>query len=167
MARNILSFIVIDGTTQGGALPQLPTVAQALIALTVGQDGILRAGWQPAHAGLFTGNPAGCPTTFAELPFLGKLCGICHEWLRHPHPLNPASASPSPSPRPNRSTPPLAPLPPETSPLSPRPPVPPRRSPALVRQDPSEGCYRRCAHRHRSRARNRLPGNQIGRASCR
>src|ERR1022692_5015177 len=152
MARNILSFIVIDGTTQGGALPQLPTVAQALIALTVGQDGILRAGWQPAHAGLFTGNPAGCPTTFAELPFLGKLCGICHEWLRHPHPLNPASASPSPSPRPNRSTPPLAPLPPETSPLSPRPPVPPRRSPArasgrIPRKAATDAAH---IHRHRS-----------------
>src|ERR1035441_3066475 len=63
-------------------------------ALVVGQDGILRAGWQPAPAGLFTGGPDGlttrrrlptCPTTSAEYPLLGKLSGIGHSCLPRPH----------------------------------------------------------------------------------
>jgi hypothetical protein len=56
-------------------------------AWIVGQDGILRAGCQPALVGLFTGDPGGlptrrrlptCPTTSVEFPFLGKLSGIGH-----------------------------------------------------------------------------------------
>jgi hypothetical protein len=56
-------------------------------AWIVGQDGILRAGWQPALVGLFTGDPGGlptrrrlptCPTTSVEFLFLGKLSGIGH-----------------------------------------------------------------------------------------
>ena len=50
-------------------------------ALIVGQDGILRAGWQPAPDGLFTRSPGGlptrsrlptCPTTSAAFPFVAK-----------------------------------------------------------------------------------------------
>ena len=60
-------------------------------AWIVGQDGILRAGFQPALVGLFTGDPGGlptrrrlktCPTTSTEFPFLGKLSGIRQECLR-------------------------------------------------------------------------------------
>jgi hypothetical protein len=50
----------------------------------VGQDGILRAGWQPALVGLFTGDPGRlptCPTTSVEFPFLGRLSGIRHSCL--------------------------------------------------------------------------------------
>ena len=54
-------------------------------ALIVGQDGILRAGWQPALVGLFTKASGGlttrrrlptCPTTSAEFPFARKLNDI-------------------------------------------------------------------------------------------
>src|ERR1039458_6067466 len=55
-------------------------------ALIVGQDGILRAGWQPAPAGLFTRRSGGlptrrrlptCPTTSAEF--------LMRPPLRFPH----------------------------------------------------------------------------------
>src|ERR1035437_9864416 len=54
-------------------------------ALIVGQDGILRAGWQPAPNVQFTRGSGGlptrrrlptCPTTCAEFADLGKLSGI-------------------------------------------------------------------------------------------
>ena len=63
-------------------------------AWIVGQDCILRAGFQPALVGLFTGDPGGlpnrqtqrvplptCPATSVEFPFLGKLSGIGHSCL--------------------------------------------------------------------------------------
>ena len=63
-------------------------------AWIVGQDCILRAGFQPALVGRFTGDPGGlpnrqtqrvplptCPTTSVEFPFLGKLSGIGHSCL--------------------------------------------------------------------------------------
>jgi hypothetical protein len=69
-------------------------------ALIVGQDGILRAGWQPAPAGLFTKASGGlstrrrlptCPTTSAEFPFARKLNDI---ELKHAPPMQ---RSPRPS----------------------------------------------------------------------
>src|ERR1035437_4228405 len=64
-------------------------------ALIVGQDGILRAGWQPAPNVQFTRGSGGlptrrrlptCPTTCAEFADLGKPSGIgpsaCHARLR-------------------------------------------------------------------------------------
>ena len=54
-------------------------------AWIVGQDGILRAGWQPAPAACVPAVPGGlptrrrlptCPTTSTEFPFPGKLSGI-------------------------------------------------------------------------------------------
>src|SRR5271157_5871263 len=60
--------------------------------LVVGQDGILRAGCQPAPAGLFTRGSGGlptrrrlptCPTTSAEFPLVGKLSGIGRKRLPH------------------------------------------------------------------------------------
>jgi hypothetical protein len=53
----------------------------------VGQDCILRAGFQPALAGLFTIDSAGlptCPTVLAGFQVPGKACGIGHSCLpRH------------------------------------------------------------------------------------
>jgi hypothetical protein len=54
-------------------------------ASIVGQDGILRAGWQPAPLACLQAIWGGlttrrrfptCPTTSAEFPFPGKVCGI-------------------------------------------------------------------------------------------
>jgi hypothetical protein len=59
-------------------------------AWIVGQDCILRAGWQPAPGAFVPAVPGGlptrrrfptCPTTSAEFPFLGKLSGIGHSCL--------------------------------------------------------------------------------------
>jgi len=62
-------------------------------AWIVGQDGILRAGWQPAPAACVRADPGGfptrhrfltCPTTSVEFPFLGKLSGVRHLCLPRP-----------------------------------------------------------------------------------
>src|ERR1035441_7402245 len=59
----------------------LSSCAAEQSALSVGQDGILRAGWQPAPAGLFPRGSGGlptrrrlptCPTTSARIPVRGK-----------------------------------------------------------------------------------------------
>src|ERR1019366_3820267 len=61
-------------------------------AFIVGQDGILRAGWQPAPAALVTRDSGGlrtrrrlptCPTTSAEFPFVRELSGIGQDCLHH------------------------------------------------------------------------------------
>src|ERR1035438_8600957 len=49
--------------------------------LIVGQDGILRAGWQPARADLSTAPT--CPTTSAGFPAVGKLSSSNHECSQH------------------------------------------------------------------------------------
>ena len=57
---------------------------ECLMPLIVGQDGILRAGWQPAPGACVRAVPGGlqtrrrlqtCPTTSVEFRFPGKLCG--------------------------------------------------------------------------------------------
>jgi hypothetical protein len=58
----------------------------------VGQDCILRAGFQPALVGLFTSDSGGlptCPTVLAGFQVLEKVCGIGHECLRHDEQLMP------------------------------------------------------------------------------
>src|ERR1017187_8144851 len=77
-------------------------------ALIVGQNGILRAGWQPAPADLFTRGSGGlptrrrlptCPTTSAEFPFVGKLSGIGQDCLPHQPKAQHLNGVPLDSPR--------------------------------------------------------------------
>ena len=103
-------------------------------ALIVGQDGILRAGWQPAPAGLFTMASGGlttrrrlptCPTTSAEFPFARKLSGIGLQ------PANPCEARTLFPPR-SPQTPAAPPAPPVGARIA-APECRPRRTPETGR----------------------------------